>query len=104
MGKSFKSETFSNSKALNLVFVFGPISVRSHLVLETWKLFSISFWNLGNFSPFCFGSLKRGQETGNQRSRTGSRRSRATGSFLTRVDSFWRRILRASASLIRMKP
>ena len=78
--KASNPKLFQTQK-LNLVFVFGPISVRSHLVLKTWKLFTISFWNLGNFSPFHFGSLKRGQETGNQRSRTGSRRSRATGSF-----------------------
>jgi hypothetical protein len=75
------------------------------LVLKTWKLFTISFWNLGNFSPFHFGSLKRGQETGNLKGQEQVPDAQGQqGLFLTRVDSFWRRILRASASLIRMKP
>jgi hypothetical protein len=77
MGKSFKSETFSNSKALNLVFVFGPISVRSHLVLETWKLFTISFWKLEKVKKQAIKGQEQVPDAQGQQ-----------GLFLTRVDSF----------------
>jgi hypothetical protein len=58
-GKSFKSETFSNSKDQVLPFVFGAISVRSHLVLETWKLFSIFILETRNWES----KVKNGTHT-----------------------------------------